>query len=103
AIRGRPAPDSGRDGRRRRLGLEVARAVAVEPALAEPQPLAQDLLEHLAFQAADRPVQLGQLVIWAGMLAEERQVLAVPSHLHLDPADLEQAAELGQPPFPSLA
>src|SRR4051794_27536237 len=35
-----------------RLGLEVARAVAVEPALAQTQPMPEDLFEHLSFHRA---------------------------------------------------
>ena len=90
--------------REQRLGLEVARAVAVEPALAQPKPSAEDLLEHLAFHRADGPVDLGELVIGARMLLQNGHPPAVaPGHLGLDPPVVEDRAELDQPAFPVVA
>ena len=87
-----------------RLGLEVAIAVAVEAALAEPQPAAQHLLEHLTLEGADGRIGLGQLVVGAGMLPQDRQRTdAIPGDLGLDPAVVEQVGQLDEPAFPLLA
>src|SRR5262245_4645253 len=70
---------------RDRFRLEVARPIAVEPALTEAQAAPQHLLEHLALQGANGRVGLGQRVVGAGMLAEDRDRAALgPGHLGLD-------------------
>src|SRR5947209_1598116 len=58
----------------RRLGFEVARAMPIEPALAQPQAVAQHLLEHLPLHRADRSIGLRQGEIRTGMLLEDGAV-----------------------------
>src|SRR4051812_2273695 len=60
------------DRDRHRLGLEIAEAIAVEPALAETQAAPEHFLEHLPLEGADGRVGLGEFVVRAGVLAEDR-------------------------------
>src|SRR5258708_5408054 len=86
------------------LGFEVARPIAVEPTMAQPEAVAEDLLEHLPFHGADRAIDLRQGEIRAGVLAEDRQEPAVPaSDLRLDPPIVEDRAELDHPTLPFIA
>ncbi len=86
-----------------RLGLEVAEAIAIEPALTQPEAASQYFLEHLSFEGADGGVGLGELVVRAGVLAKDRDRSGgVIGHFRLDSSVVKQVGELHQPPFPLL-
>ena len=86
------------------LRLEVAESVAVEPALTELAGLDPALSRTSSARGADRSIGLGQLIVRARMLAQERDR---PSRLlgnfGLDPPVEQQVGELHKPPFPFLA
>ncbi len=74
------------------LGLEIAEAVAVEPALTETQAAPQHLFEHFSLEGTDCGVDLGKLVVRAGVLAENRDCPArVNGDFGLDPAVVEHS------------
>lgn len=74
----------------RRLRFEVARPIPVEPALTEPEPPTENLLEHLAFQGTDGGVEFGQLMIGTRVLPQDgREAYVVMCDLGLDPLVVE--------------
>ena len=91
-------------GERNRLGLEVAEAIAIEPALAEPEAASQHFLEHLSLEGADRPIGFGQLEVRARMLPQYRDRHArILRDFGLNPSVKQQIGELDKPPFPLIA
>src|SRR5438309_778541 len=63
------------------LRLEIARAVAIEPALTEPEAATEDLFKHLSIHGADSSVGLGQFIVRARMLLQDGHPHAIaPCH-----------------------
>ena len=88
-----------------RLGLEVAEAVAVEPALAElaaPAPALSRTSCAPGRRSLDRPRRAHSRGRNAGA-GSGKATAAIPGHLGLDPSIVEQMRELNQPAFPLVA
>ncbi len=92
---------AGRD----RLRLKIAGAIAVEPALAEPQASSQHFLKHLPLEGTDGRVGLGELIIRTRVLSEHRESRSPDSVATSasTPRSCKQVRELDQPSFPLLA
>ena len=72
--------------------------------MAQPEAVAEDLLEHLPLHRADGAVDLGQGEVGAGVLAEDGKDPAVArGHLGLDPPVVEDRPELDHPALPLVA
>ena len=85
------------------FGLEVAGAIAIEAALTEPETATKDFLEHFLFNGADASVGLGKFVVWAGVLAEERNGASTSArHFGLDTPVMQKIRKLDKPAFPLM-
>jgi len=86
------------------VGPKIGLASKSQDRLAQAEAPAQNFLEHFSFQGTDGMVDLGQLVVGAGVLLEHRLApVTSPGDLGLDPPVMQDRAELDHPPFPLLA